>query len=272
MKLVLRTFFLAALCIVGSVIYGFYDNVGHANNFGSPGARTGSPGNNGATCTGCHSGTASPTADVITSNVPSNGYVPGETYTFSMTISDGNKTKYGFEARHEGADKKSKGTLIITESGRTKQLSSGQNASITHTSGGTAASGNTNTWTWDWIAPATGTGTVTVYAAINATNSNGGTSGDKIFTTNLPVAEADPDGIFEQKSIAIQVYPNPTTDILHFEGALSNVQVFDITGALVEVDIDAENGRVEVQTLPKGIYTIAGKNNGETVVARFVKQ
>ena len=50
---------------------------------------------------GCHSGTAV-IADTsiakITSNIPSTGYVPGQTYTFTATVNKPGYVRYGFQA------------------------------------------------------------------------------------------------------------------------------------------------------------------------------
>ncbi len=271
MKIVLRTFFLAAICVVGSIIYGYFGNTGHAFSSGSPGGRSGSPGHNNLTCTSCHSGTATPTTDAITSNIPANGYTPGETYTFSVGFSEGSKTKYGFEARHEGADRKAKGTLIITESGRTRQVSSGQNASITHTSGGAFGSGNSNSWTWDWVAPASGEGAITVYAAINATNSSGSDSGDRIYTTSETFQEAITSVNAMDETIEVRAFPNPVTDYLNIEGDFQSVELLDMSGRVVVAKTNESS--LSVGHLPKGIY-FAKIFTTETdeVVQRVVKR
>jgi hypothetical protein len=46
---------------------------------GAPPSKTGSPGD-GSNCTECHGGTPSTVAGWITSNIPVNGYTPGQTY------------------------------------------------------------------------------------------------------------------------------------------------------------------------------------------------
>ena len=62
---------------------------------------------------------------------------------------------------------------------------------ISHSSSGTYPQQVTQAgWDLDWTAPAAGTGTVRFYAAGNAANNNNGAdSGDKVYTTNLSVAE-----------------------------------------------------------------------------------
>ena len=68
---------------------------------GSPGGKTGSVGDMGNTCTNCHSGTAQSQSDWITSDIPDNGFQPGETYTITATATDGDASLIGFELTSE---------------------------------------------------------------------------------------------------------------------------------------------------------------------------
>ncbi|MEZ5148111.1 MAG: choice-of-anchor V domain-containing protein [Bacteroidales bacterium] len=155
---------------------------------GSPGGKTGSPGDGGHTCTDCHGGTASPQEGWITSTIPADGYIPGQTYTITATGTHVGVTKFGFEVTSENANAQKVGTLIVTNSNQ-NQLAN-NNKSITHKSSGTTPSGNSKTWSFDWTAPAEGTGDVTFYGAFNAANGNGNTSGDVIYKSTLAVTEA----------------------------------------------------------------------------------
>jgi len=154
---------------------------------GSPGGKTGSPGDGGTTCTQCHSGTAQPQGGLISTNIPFAGYTAGETYTITVSASMSGISRYGFELTAENASGVKKGTFVITDPARTKTANGGK--AVTHTSGGNSASGNAISWLVDWTAPAEGTGTVTFYTALNATNSNGNTSGDQIYTGTRSVSE-----------------------------------------------------------------------------------
>ncbi|GAB4332572.1 MAG: hypothetical protein Kow00127_24310 [Bacteroidales bacterium] len=155
---------------------------------GSPGGKTGSPGDGGNTCTDCHGGSANPAEGWITSNIPAEGYTPGMTYTVTATGTHSGVVKFGFEATAEDAQNQKTGTLIVTNSVENQLINGGQ--SITHKSSGTTPTGNTKSWSFDWTAPNAGTGTVTFYAAFNAANGNGNTSGDIIYTSNLTIPEA----------------------------------------------------------------------------------
>ena len=153
---------------------------------GSPGGKSGSPGDGGATCTQCHGGTATPQSGWITSTIPVEGYEPGQTYSITATGTHAGVGKFGFELTSEDMAANKVGTLTVTNTVE-NQLVNGNN-SITHKSAGTTPNGDTKSWTFDWTAPAAGTGDVTFYSAFNAANGNGNNQGDVIYTSTLAVA------------------------------------------------------------------------------------
>ena len=99
---------------------------------GSPGGKTGSPGDGGATCTQCHSGTAQAQGGLITTNIPFTGYEAGQTYTITVSANMSGISKYGYELTAEDASGIKKGTFIITDPSRTKTINGGK--AVTHTS------------------------------------------------------------------------------------------------------------------------------------------
>ncbi len=159
-----------------------------AYHTGSPGGRTGSPGDNGNTCTGCHTGTATSQLGWISTDIPPEGYIPGNTYIITASGTHSGVVRFGFELTAEDGFGNKVGALSILETGRTQLVNAGN--SVTHTSGGIMPDGNNNTWTMEWTAPDPGAGQVGLYAAFNAANGNGTTSGDVIYTSQLFVDEA----------------------------------------------------------------------------------
>lgn len=153
---------------------------------GSPGGKTGSPGDV-SNCTQCHGGTAQAQTGWITSNIPLAGYTAGTSYNITVTATQAGINKFGFECTAEDAFGSKVGTLGILMGAQT-QLANG-NGSVTHKAAGTSGSGS-KAWQFSWVAPAASTGTVTFYAAFNATNSNGNTSGDAIHLSSLSVSPA----------------------------------------------------------------------------------
>lgn len=168
---------------------------------GSPGGKTGSPGDGGSTCAQCHSGTPVTVTGWITSNIPASGYSPGQTYTITATATHTGAALFGFEMTAENSSNNKTGTFIITDAIQTKLVNN--NKAVTHTQNGTTPSGNSKSWSVNWTAPAQGTGNVTFYAAFNAANGNGQNTGDVIYKTLLLVPEGS---ILEADFTA-----NPTT-------------------------------------------------------------
>lgn len=164
---------------------------------GSPGGYTGSPGD-GKDCTNCHGGSASQVLGWISSDIPDDGYIPGETYTIFISVSgSGDK---GFEVSPQNPEGNLLGTL---HDGSGVHLVAG-NTAVTQDD---ATSANPASWQFDWTAPAAGTGAVTFYGA---------------FTVNKPVTKLctyvvqENTGIYisEASILECSVYPNPASEMI----------------------------------------------------------
>jgi hypothetical protein len=160
-----------------------------AHKAGEAGA-TGSPGEPTCANPTCHdtyavnSGTGSTT---ITSNIPSTGYVPGTTYSVTVTVSQTGVTLFGFGFEALNSSNTNAGTIAVTSSS-TMQLQNASNGrvNIVHRQGGGAGSG-IKAFTFNWTAPSANIGNVTFYAAGNASNSSNTDSGDRIYTTSVVI-------------------------------------------------------------------------------------
>ena len=164
----------------------------HSNNSSAPLGYTGSPNeNNSRTCSsqngGCHSGSGTTfQSDMISINIPDCGYIPGETYTVTLTVSSVGRNEFGFSVSPQFSGGATAGTMIASSG---TQLN-GSGRYLTHTSAGTIESSpNTRVWTFNWIAPQAGSGDVVFYAAFNASNNNNANTGDLIFNSNLSIFE-----------------------------------------------------------------------------------
>jgi len=190
------------------------DNSGHATGGAAPGYCN-DPIGGYKTCTSCHSGpNATFIVDLITSNVPIEGYTPNTTYTITATIAKEGHSKFGFEISPQNLDNSTViGTLVNTNS--ETQLTGSGNNYITHTSTGTTGTGS-KTWTFDWTAPESGIGDATMYGAFNVTNSGNNSSLDTIYTSTLVIPENTTVGMANISSIEqnISVYPNPASDLI----------------------------------------------------------
>lgn len=70
----------------------------------------------------------------------------------------------------------------------------------------------------------------------------------------------------------VRVYPNPSTDFINIEAqGISNVQVFDLLGKELSVEVFGEN-QVSVSSLPHGIYQLRLEINGVSHNVNIVKE
>jgi hypothetical protein len=147
---------------------------------------TGSP-SDASVCTDCHADVlnSGPGVAIITSNIPSCGYVPSTTYSITVSITEAPKVRFEFELSPQKA---STGAYLGT-------LIAGSGTSLLGTkdiTGNTDVAGSAS-WTFTWTAPATGLGPVTFYGAFNASDGDGDDqNGDHIYTKSLTVPEAGP--------------------------------------------------------------------------------
>src|SRR4030095_3506237 len=134
MKRIIQLIALSIICFV--IFEQVNEDRAYSNIAGAVAKVTGSPFDvSGQTCSqaNCHSGGATPLTDIITSNVPAAGYVPGTTYTVTVTASDPNKTRFGFEVTSQNSTGVFVGTINITDATRTHFSTFPTNHYLTHT-------------------------------------------------------------------------------------------------------------------------------------------
>jgi hypothetical protein len=257
MKTPIRLSFLSILISIVLISWVLYPD-------GSPGGKTGSPGDGGANCTDCHSGTSQQAVSWITTNIPVSGYIPGQTYTVTATATHSGAVKYGFEITAEDAANAKKGTFTITDVAQTRKVNS--NLAVTHTAGGTTPQGGSKSWSFDWTAPAAGTGAITFYGAFNGANGDGGTGGDKIYLSSLAVIEG-PTGVNENLAdrVDIGISPNPFGDFMEIsfgklEFPVQSVMISNLNGQPVYhhhfSGDEPEVLRIDAKSFAKGVYIV----------------
>jgi hypothetical protein len=189
MKQIVNALFLIALFIIGSI------TISTSSPSGTPAKASGGPAENGATCSqgGCHSGMATARPNVISSDIPSTGYVAGTTYNITVTVA-GSGAK-GFQVSAQKTDKSYVGTLTAGEGSQIFSTNY-----VTHTE---QKNPSPVTWTFKWTAPAKGAGAVDFYGAFAVTRS-------ATYTDKYTVQESASSGISESAAnINLNVYPNP---------------------------------------------------------------
>ena len=166
-----------------------YDKVS-ASAFGPTPSHTGAP--NESNCTACHGDfpVNSGTGGVSISALPAN-YLPNQQIPITVTTSQSDAVIYGFQFTAVDSQGKSVGTYTLpTQTAPQVQIANGivngiQRSYVQHTVGGIIPTAfGSKSWTFVWNAPPQRAGKVSFHVAGNAANSDGGTSGDYIYTNS----------------------------------------------------------------------------------------
>lgn len=241
---------------------------------------TGSPGDSFKNCTACHGGVPVQVDGWLTSNIPAEGYEPGQTYTIRAINKEVGATRFGFEVSPQNEAGALLGSMIITDSIRTKFV--GGVKYITYTANGVEGQDSLD-WSFDWIAPAKGTGAVTFYAGFNS-NYEGHKDEDKTYLNELTVVEKATTSITNvvKNRYAISVYPNPTTDQLNIDFVLEKnakvrIDLFDLSGKLAVhlYEQDLTTGRQQLNlsisnNLSRGAYLVKVQINGNSYTKKII--
>lgn len=254
-------------------------NTYHLNAAGSPGGKTGAPGDQ--TCTQCHSGTVQSGTGfqtvVLTNDMGQmvTNYIPGESYTVTVGMLTLN-AKNGFEIVALTPTNAQAGSVSITNATTTKTVTFGGKTRITHKSSGTSS----NNWSFEWTAPTTNVGDVTFYLATNVSNSNNNDSGDAIRTSQHVIGSSA--GIQENTAkVAINLGYAKTSNSLTIEltsklNGEAAINLVDLSGKSVQFEqlgkVATGNNVLQVKLnnqLPKGVY-IAHINVNNNFVSKKI--
>lgn len=245
----------SSLTFLVAIGLSLFTNQAISNPEGAPAGNTGSPAD-GTTCSksGCHSGTPTIQAGIITSDVPTAGYTAGTTY--NITVSLTGTGKKGFQVSPQDINGSVIGSLIAGTG--TKVLG---NKYVTHSAAKSTAS---CTWTFKWVAPTAGTGDVTFYGAFAITDKS--TRKSTLVITEASTVQS----VSNEVAAKIILYPNPASDhlLIKLENSLKNngkAMLFDQSGKLIQmVAFDSNEFSMNIQNVPAGNYFIRindGKNN-----------
>jgi hypothetical protein len=253
---------LSFVCIITAITLSLFSNPANSNPEGAPAGNTGSPAD-GTTCSksGCHNGTAVTQAGIITSDVPTSGYLPGNTYNITVSLSGSGKK--GFQVSPQDINGNVIGNLIAGTG--TKILGTKY---ITHTA---AKSTTSCTWTFQWIAPAAGKGAITFYGAFAITQ-------DATKKSTLIIPEASTvQGVSNEANAKISVYPNPASDFIQIKLidpiSVGKAMLFDLSGKLVITEnFESNEFTMNVQSIPAGSYYLRVTDGQHHYFNHFVKK
>lgn len=255
----MKNYFYSLVLVLSAAATAVFLSSGIDNSSGSPGGKTGSPGDGGATCTQCHTGNATPVDDLISSNIPAQGFIPGETYEIEVSISDNDAGRFGFELTAEDELGNKVGEFQLADEENTRFVNN--NDAVSHTFNGTSPQSNSRTWTANWVAPEVD-GDVTFYTAVNVANGNGGTTGDEIKTNSVSYQINDV-GI-DEVSLVEGIYPNPATNFLNLDLAKSDleVRVYSINGKMLESFVaEGQSTTINLSDYKTGVYFVKAGNS-----------
>lgn len=238
---------------------------------GSPGGRSGSTTDNGATCStngGCHTSSSAPSSqEMLSTDVPESGYAPGSSYDITVSVSDEGTSVWGFEMMAE--DKNGSPVGTFSNNTQVNTLNSGLRA--THKFASSSAS-NSQTWVANWTAPSKGIGAVTFYVSTMAANGNGNNRGEKIYIDTISIAENKSANIADLENLNINLYPNPSIKILTIDGYTnvhSNIKVINSKGkAMITTPF---TNSLDVSALASGIYYLKIIENDHVFIKKFTK-
>lgn len=160
---------------------------------GAPASHTGAPGEGNCSTVGCHddnsvnSGAA--ILDIEMGNITH--YVPGQTYSIKVRITEPSVERFGFQlVALNTSDQSNAGTFQLTDMVRTQTVKNQyqlQNREyVTYTYNGTdAVSTGLGEWTVNWQAPANSNDGVTFYASGVSANDDENDQGDHVYTKSI---------------------------------------------------------------------------------------
>jgi hypothetical protein len=267
---------LALIAVVGLTKAPLYGEKVSASASGPTPSHTNAPGE--ANCTQCHSDfpVNSGTGNVLISGLPAN-YLPNQPITVTVRVNQADAVVYGFQMTVVDARGNKVGTYTLPSQTPPKmQLVKGLVDSIPrqyieHTVDGIIpAQFGFHTWTFTWTAPNRRVGRVGFYAAGNAANSDGGSSGDYIYTkaaatlSGSAISSFDSDG-----SSDIAVY-RPSSGVWYSlnssDGGFQAVQFGLAEDTIVPGDYDGD-GRTDrgVWRPSSGVWFIQKSGGGFTI-------
>jgi|GEM_PF-734945 len=192
------------------------------SNSGGVGGNYANNAPNSSNCTSCHSGSAnSGNGSVTITGLPSDGYVPGDTYSLTIKVAGTHRNGYGFQmASQVGND--NAGAFSLGANSQNTELSGSKVQQSARTISGE--------WIVEWLAPTSDVGDITFSASGLATGgsgtaSTGNNSGDNIYTVSVDLPAFVP----QTTELFISEY------IERSSGSYKAIEIYNPSGAAVDL-------------------------------------
>jgi len=272
-----KIIFTALIITSGFILLESFGTKGLGKIDGTEPGYTGSPGDSLKNCTACHGGKAYNEIGWIKSNIPTSGYIPGDTYRIEAIGYGVTHNRFGFLISPQAINGNLLGTLELIDTVRTKLV--GNNKYVTYTKNGVNGI-DSLAWYFNWIAPAAGAGDVVFYGAFNS-NQDGHKGGDITHLSTLRVKETGTASISNLTNNLKQVivYPNPVTDILNINFELNKltdtkIEIFDLSGKQMGVILNENlkgmvSKQINTTEFKSGIYFVRIKTENEAVIKKI---
>lgn len=262
---------LVLLIIIIPFLIAAVTNVG-----GSVGGFSSSAGDNNENCTKCHTGTAISKTAWISTNIPSSGYITGQSYKITISGTHSGVVRFGFEATAEDLVGNKKGTIIVTEPVKTKLVNFQK--SISHTGLGYTPDGDNKSWEFNWKAPEIGTGSIVFSAALLAANGNMGNTGDQTYISSITVIENPVNSIENSfENIGISISPIPAKHFINInfnDNKFQKYSIFDINSKIIidNKSVNSNEITIYISDFKNGIYFIKFETKeGLQIIEKIVK-
>jgi hypothetical protein len=276
----LLTLFLIAFIAIAQVSLTLLHSNGIAGYTNSPGE---------INCTNCHITYPinSPGGSVLINLLQdsTNNYVAGQTYTVNVKIKRPGLLLYGFDCEALDSNGANAGTISLINPSTTTLINalvnSNNRTNITHYGG--VYSTDSTVFSFKWKAPITNIGKINLYVAAAATNGDGYTDGDYIYTDSLALIPNTTTNINNKKEVLdhFTVFPNPAEESATLSYYLSNNSI--VTANLISpkgqtvFHFFKENQKGQVRKsislpsfLEKGIYLIELDVNGHSCTRSII--
>lgn len=230
---------------------------------GQGGNYSGSPGDNNATCTACHSAGANHGGSVSLNGVPST-YVDGTAYPLTLSINGSSVSKFGFNITAEDQNGNKVGTWA-TGSG-SQFRNGGSSVGLTH------SNANTNSWSFSWTAPAD-VGPISFHYSTIQANGAGGNSGDQ--TISGSSAQFLNTSSVVQQSL-FEMYPTVVNQELFVnlgDQHQATATIYNMAGQVVSsLELMDTQNRLELADMTSGVYLLQVSSGNQTETQRFIKK
>jgi hypothetical protein len=241
---------------------------------------TGSPVDGGGDCSACHSGGA--TVPVITIDASpafgvGNTYVPGTTYTLSLTVNG--YPYFGFDVEIlNGQLSTSADAGAFGPAGANSKYTIADPYPTNVTQIGPVPAGSIAKW--NWTAPASGN--VYIYASGLGVNGDGMDMGDRVGNFMLALNPLVTGMEEKTNALHLDVFPNPVSSAIHLTYTLDQpgsvcIQLMDVSGREASILLIQEQEAGEHRfdeavpaQLKKGIYMLHLCVNGKVAVKRMI--